>query len=119
MTSEGHAVAGLGVRVASAAGQARTDAALSASSPVDPRTKVEITGDWNRPVFERTPDGARLCELARACAAPLYLDLRETSVSGASDGNSVLAAGVPVLDGLGAVGAVAHARSVNTPRSAA
>ncbi|HWM36889.1 MAG TPA: M20/M25/M40 family metallo-hydrolase, partial [Streptomyces sp.] len=107
----GHAVAGLDVRVASAAEQARIDAALSAASPVNPRTKIEITGDWNRPVFERTPDVARLCELARSCAAPLGLDLRETSVGGASDGNFVLAAGVPVLDGLGAVGAGAHARS--------
>jgi glutamate carboxypeptidase len=107
----GHAVAELDVRVASAVEQKRIGAALSDTSPVNPRTSVAVTGDWNRPVFERTPEVARLYGLARACATPLGLDLPETSVGGASDGNFVLAAGVPVLDGLGAVGAGAHARS--------
>ncbi|RAJ65384.1 glutamate carboxypeptidase [Streptomyces sp. Amel2xB2] len=113
----GKAVADLDVRVASTAERKRIEAALSALSPVDPRTQVAVTGDWNRPVFERTPEVGRLYELARACAEPLGLDLRETSVGGASDGNFVLAAGVPVLDGLGAVGAGAHARSEHTSAS--
>ncbi len=110
----GRAVADIDVRVASAEEQKRIGDALSEASPVDPRTKVAVTGDWNRPVFERTPGVARLYELARECAAPLGLDLQETSVGGASDGNFVLAAGVPVLDGLGAVGAGAHARTEHT-----
>jgi glutamate carboxypeptidase len=110
----GRAVADLDVRVASTAEQKRIEAALSALSPVDPRTRVTVTGEWNRPVFERTPEVAALYGLARACAEPLGLGLRETSVGGASDGNFVLAAGVPVLDGLGAVGAGAHARTEHT-----
>lgn len=110
----GKAVADLDVRVASAAERKRIEAALSAVSPLDPRTEVTVGGEWNRPVFERTPEVARLYGLARACAEPLGLDLRETSVGGASDGNFVLAAGVPVLDGLGAVGAGAHARTEHT-----
>lgn len=107
----GRATADFDVRVASAAKHARITAALSALRPVDPRTSLAVTGAWNRPVFERTPEVARLFALARDCAAPLGLDLRETSVGGASDGNFVLEAGVPVLDGLGAVGSGAHARS--------
>ncbi|GGO53511.1 hypothetical protein GCM10012287_40320 [Streptomyces daqingensis] len=106
----GRAVADIDVRVASEPERQRIDEALAGISPVNPRTEVKVTGEWNRPVFERTPGVARLYSLARDCAAPLDLDLRECAVGGASDGNFVLAAGVPVLDGLGAVGAGAHAR---------
>jgi glutamate carboxypeptidase len=107
----GRAVAYLDVRVATEAERSRIDAAMRAPAPVNPRVGVEVTAEWNRPVFERTAGVAELFELARACAEPLGLDLRETAVGGASDGNFVLASGVPVLDGLGAVGGGAHARS--------
>ncbi|MFF3831121.1 2-dehydropantoate 2-reductase [Streptomyces sp. NPDC002458] len=110
----GRAVARLDVRVATSAEQDRIGAALDALLPVDGRTSIEVTGGWNRPVFERTAGVAELAELARSCAADLGWDLRETSVGGASDGNFVVAAGVPVLDGIGAVGSGAHARSENT-----
>ncbi|MFJ2294983.1 2-dehydropantoate 2-reductase [Streptomyces sp. NPDC087894] len=110
----GRAVARLDVRVATAAEQDRIGAALDALLPVDGRTSIEVTGGWNRPVFERTAGVAELAELARSCAGTLGWDLRETSVGGASDGNFVVAAGVPVLDGIGAVGSGAHARSENT-----
>ncbi|MGW5865169.1 M20/M25/M40 family metallo-hydrolase [Streptomyces sp. NPDC055239] len=110
----GRAVGRIDVRVASAAEQERVTKALAALRPVDPRTLVEVTGDWNRPVFERTAQVAAYAELARRCAALLGEDLRETSVGGASDGNFVVAAGTPVLDGIGAVGSGAHARSENT-----
>ncbi|KAF4411139.1 2-dehydropantoate 2-reductase [Streptomyces lycii] len=107
----GRASAEFDVRVANSAERARIEAALAASRPVTPGTSVAVDGGWNRPVFERTPAVGRLFELARDCAAPLGVALRETSVGGASDGNFVLDAGVPVLDGLGAVGAGAHART--------
>lgn len=107
----GSAAADLDVRVASAAEAERIDAALASLEPVDPKTRVTVTGAWNRPVFERTPEVAELYRVARDCALPLDLDLRETAVGGASDGNFAQAAGIPVLDGLGAVGAGAHARS--------
>ncbi|MFJ8823139.1 2-dehydropantoate 2-reductase [Streptomyces sp. NPDC102467] len=110
----GRAVARLDIRVATATEQGRVGAALAALEPVDRRTTIEVTGDWNRPVFERTAGVAELAELARTCAAALGRELRETSVGGASDSNFVVAAGVPVLDGIGAVGSGAHARSENT-----
>ncbi|MEW2724244.1 2-dehydropantoate 2-reductase [Streptomyces albidoflavus] len=110
----GRATARLDVRVATAAEQERIGAALAALRPVDPRTTVEVSGGWNRPVFERTDQVAELAGLAQRCAATLGLDLREAAVGGASDGNFVVAAGVPVLDGIGAVGSGAHARSENT-----
>lgn len=107
----GYATAELDVRVATAAERDRITAALAAIEPVDSRTRVAVSGEWNRPVFERTPGVAQLFGLAQDCAAPLGLELREIAVGGASDGNFALAAGTPVLDGLGAVGAGAHARS--------
>ncbi|MFJ5222931.1 2-dehydropantoate 2-reductase [Streptomyces sp. NPDC088400] len=110
----GRAVGRLDIRVATAAEQARVGAALAALRPVDPRTSVEVTGGWNRPVFERTPEVAELADLARGCAALLGYELRETAVGGASDGNFVVAAGLPVLDGIGAMGSGAHARSEHT-----
>ena len=57
----------------------------------------------------RTDGVARMYELARAVGDRMGLDLAEASVGGASDGNFVAALGIPVLDGLGAVGAGAHA----------
>jgi glutamate carboxypeptidase len=39
----------------------------------------------------------------------LGLELRETAAPGGSDGNLIGALGVPVLDGLGAIGAGSHA----------
>lgn len=107
----GRAVAHLDVRVSSSAEAERVDTALASLKPFDSKTEVEVTGGWNRPVFERTQQVAELYGLARDCALPLGLDLRETAVGGASDGNFAQAAGIPVLDGLGAVGAGAHART--------
>ncbi|MEU6732723.1 2-dehydropantoate 2-reductase [Streptomyces physcomitrii] len=110
----GRAAARLDVRVATAAEQQRIGAALASLRPVDPGTTVEVSGDWNRPVFERTPGVAELAELARTCASSLGWELHEASVGGASDGNFLVAAGVPTLDGLGATGSGAHARSEHT-----
>ncbi|MFI9629621.1 2-dehydropantoate 2-reductase [Streptomyces sp. NPDC052042] len=110
----GRAVAHIDVRVASAAEQKRVTEALAALRPTDPGTRVEVTGNWNRPVFERTEQIAAYAELARRCAALLGEDLNETSVGGASDGNFIVASGTPVLDGIGAIGSGAHARSEHT-----
>ena len=67
---------------------------------------------WNAasgiPPLERRRLGA-LFERAQELAAALGLPpLREASVGGGSDGNLLAALGVPVLDGLGAVGDHAH-----------
>ncbi|HET6504788.1 MAG TPA: M20 family metallopeptidase [Amycolatopsis sp.] len=98
------------VRVSSADEAARIDGALAALRAHDPRAKLSVDGEWNRPVMARTPAVASLYELARNLAAELGFALRECSVGGASDGNFVAALGMPVLDGFGAVGDGAHAR---------
>ena len=98
------------MRVAGLAAQDRIDELLGSLRPHDPRVEVTVQGGWNRPVLERSPAVAAMYALARRAGERLGVDLRETSVGGASDGNFVAAMGRPVLDGLGAVGDGAHAR---------
>jgi glutamate carboxypeptidase len=106
----GAAEAAVDVRVASTAGQDRIDAVLGSLTAHDPRAELTVLGGWNRPVMERTPGIAAVYGLAAGVAQRLGFALGETAVGGASDGNFAAALGVPVLDGLGAVGAGAHAR---------
>ncbi|MFD9141882.1 2-dehydropantoate 2-reductase [[Kitasatospora] papulosa] len=110
----GRARAHLDIRVASDAERQRITRALDGLRPADTGTRLEVTGDWNRPVFERSAQVAEFADLATACAELLGFGLSEASVGGASDGNFLAAAGIPVLDGIGAVGSGAHARSENT-----
>ncbi|HEV3404905.1 MAG TPA: M20 family metallopeptidase [Gaiellaceae bacterium] len=104
------AYADVDVRIATAADRDRLDAALRALEPETPGTSLELSGSWTRPPLERSPGAVRLFEAARGHGRTLGLDLQETSAPGGSDGNLVGALGVPVLDGLGAPGAGAHAR---------
>jgi glutamate carboxypeptidase len=70
---------------------------------------VEVSGGVNRPPFEKHAGVARLYEHAKACAEALGQTLPEVATGGGSDGNFTAALGIPTLDGLGAVGAGAHA----------
>jgi glutamate carboxypeptidase len=76
----------------------------------DPRAAISVRGEWNRPVMERSPAIAAVYALARRAGERLGVDVAEVAVGGASDGNFAAALGLPVLDGLGAIGAGAHAR---------
>ena len=82
---------------------------LQGLKPHDPRCKLSIDASLNRPALERTPGVRRYFQHARALGLELGLNLQEASTGGASDGNFVSALGVPVLDGIGAVGDGAHA----------
>jgi glutamate carboxypeptidase len=70
---------------------------------------LEITGNINRPPMPRSEKNVALYEHARALAAEIGFDLKDTVVGGGSDGNFTAAIGVPTLDGLGVDGAGAHA----------
>jgi glutamate carboxypeptidase len=73
--------------------------------------KVEVTGGVNRPPLE-TSSSMELYEKLEKVAKDLGLSpIGHASVGGASDGNLAAAAGVKVLDGLGAIGMGAHAPS--------
>ena len=73
--------------------------------------EVEVFGGINRPPFERSEVGMALFERAKSIAAEVGVDLKETWAGGVSDGNFAAALGVPTLDGLGVVGAGAHAEN--------
>ena len=77
--------------------------------PVDGRCRITVEAGLNRPALERTPAVRKHFQHARKIGLELGLDLQEASTGGASDGNFVAALGVPVLDGIGAVGDGAHA----------
>ena len=87
----------------------RVESAMRSLQPVNSRTRLTISGGFERPPMERTPASRELFARARAVASSLGRDLGEGSAGGGSDGNFTSAAGVPTLDGLGAVGDGAHA----------
>jgi glutamate carboxypeptidase len=85
------------------------DGVVRHQTPRDPRTRLEVSGGFDRPPLERTAGVVRLYEWARDVARELGQELAEGSTGGGSDGNLTAALGVPTLDGLGAVGDGAHA----------
>ncbi len=88
----------------------RLEGAMAELQPENPQVVLTTNGGWNRPVMERTAGIQRVYRLAREIALAIDMDLREVSVGGASDANFVAAQGIPLLDGIGAVGGGAHAR---------
>ena len=77
--------------------------------PHRPPCKIKITGGINRPPMERKPGTIALFKQAQKLAAQLGFPLEEAATGGGSDGNFTAALGIPTLDGLGAIGAGAHA----------
>lgn len=73
-----------------------------------PGTSAVLEGGVNRPPMEATPGTQALLAIAAEVASTLGLPLKATSTGGGSDGNFVTPLGVPVLDGLGAVGGAYH-----------
>lgn len=89
--------------------QERVDALVRSWNLYHPEATWRITGGIDRPPMERAASEA-LFDLARIAASELQLPAPEgVAVGGASDGNLTAAAGIPTLDGLGAVGDGAHA----------
>jgi len=98
------------VRIARKADGPRIERKFAALRPFDKNCTLSVSGGINRPPMERTRSTVLLYRQARALAAELGFTLGEASTGGASDGNFTSALGIPTLDGMGAVGAGAHAR---------
>jgi len=107
-TVPARAVLDIDVRAVTVAEQQRVDDALRHFRLPGTAT-VEVEGGVNRPPLEE--DAAReLFGLAQRAADRCGLPaLSCARVGGGSDGNFTAALGIPTLDGLGAVGAGAHA----------
>ena len=97
------------VRVPSAEDARRIDAAIRGLRAVTPGTSIDVEGGIGRPPMERTSGNHRLWTLARRAAEALDMDLDQAAAGGGSDANTT-SQYAPTLDGLGAVGAGAHAR---------
>ena len=106
----GHAWATVDVRVTDPEEAARIDTALAAVTPTRDRLQVAVTGGWNRPPMPRTAGISAMFDLAHVLADGLGDRLPESAAGGGSDANFLAALDVPLLDGVGAVGAGAHAR---------
>lgn len=99
----------LDVRAALPAELDRVDRDLRALTAQVPGTSITLSGGVNRPPLDAASSVdlfASAQRLARGLGLPA---LQGVSVGGGSDGNFTAGAGIPTLDGLGAVGDGAHA----------
>ncbi len=97
------------VRIAKAGDAARVLRLFRSLKTSDKACKLTVTGGINRPPMERKPGTVALFKTARKLAAEMGFVLDEAATGGGSDGNFTAALGVPTLDGMGAIGAGAHA----------
>jgi glutamate carboxypeptidase len=86
----------------------RIEASLKALQPAFPDTVVEVTVDFNRPPMPFNDANQAALAKAQKIAEVEGIELKAGGSGGGSDGNFVAALGVPVLDGLGTVGADYH-----------
>lgn len=103
------AAAHVDLRVRTLGEAQRLEASILGLRPHNPKTRVRVTGGINRPPMERTAGVASMYEIAKKAGADIGLAVTEAAVGGGSDANFVTPLGVPVMDGLGAVGDGAHA----------
>jgi len=97
----------LDLRATTIADMQKLERRLRALRPEIEGARLDITGGFSRAPLERKMSAA-LFARAKARAAEMNFAIEECAVGGGSDGNFTAAAGIPTLDGLGAVGAGAH-----------
>jgi glutamate carboxypeptidase len=97
------------VRIARATDRASIERKFRSLRTVDRACKLTVSGGMNRPPMERKAGTVRLFREAKSLAKEIGLALDEAATGGGSDGNFTAALGVATLDGMGAVGAGAHA----------
>ena len=96
------------VRAPTTEDAAHIEQAIHSLKAETPGTEVEVEGSIRRPPMERTPGNQKLWLLARRGADELGFEIEQAAAGGGSDGNTT-SQYAPTLDGLGAVGAGAHA----------
>jgi len=96
------------VRVMTPAEGERLTRAIYALRPATRGADLHISGGLNRPPMPRTPLLAATFARAQGIAAALGITIGEGGTGGGSDANFVAPLGVPILDGLGALGNGAH-----------
>jgi glutamate carboxypeptidase len=102
------AVIQVDVRVMQPGEWERLEAEMNKLKPVLDGTSIEISGSLNRPPMPFDDRMRATFEKAKSIAAQVGIELKAGGTGGASDGNFVAPLGIPVLDGLGAVGEGYH-----------
>ena len=97
----------LDLRATTVADMRKLERRLLSLRPQIKGARLEISGGFTRAPLEHKMSAA-LFARAKALATEMDLALEECAVGGGSDGNYTAAAGIPTLDGLGAVGDGAH-----------
>lgn len=103
------ATAKVDVRFKTKAESDRIYQALKALTPVLKGAALEVSQGTMRPPMERDATMERSFSQAVGLASALGFTLGEEGSGGGSDGNITAALGIPTLDGLGLMGAGAHA----------
>ncbi|MGD8632464.1 MAG: M20 family metallopeptidase [Anaerolineales bacterium] len=96
------------VRAVTKAEGDRVERAIYALRPKLGGATIQVSGGWNRPPMERGEQIVQAFSKAQTIARQLGIELSEGGTGGGSDANFVAALGLPVLDGLGALGQGAH-----------
>jgi len=96
------------LRVPNRAEAERIERWAQALQPALQGAEVRARVKFDRPPMPRDALMAKTFARAEEIAAQLGMTLKEGSTGGGSDANFVAALGVPVLDGLGAIGGSAH-----------
>ena len=86
----------------------RLESEMKNLKPVLEGTSLEITGGLNRPPMPFNETMKATFEKAKLIASKAGMDLTAGGTGGASDGNFVAPLGIPVLDGMGAIGEGYH-----------
>ena len=104
-----HAQVEVDVRIAKAADARHVENSSAPSSPPTPTARSKSPAASTAHPWSANPAPSALFKQAQKLAAQLGFPLEEAATGGGSDGNFTAALGIPTLDGLGAVGAGAHA----------
>lgn len=102
------AVAQVDVRIMQSGEWERIEAEMRALRPVLDGTSLEITGGLNRPPMPFDETMKATFKKVRTIAESIGIELKAGGSGGGSDANFVAPLGIPVLDGLGAIGEGYH-----------
>lgn len=86
----------------------RIDAEVKNLKPVLDGTRIEVTGKLNRPPMPFDETMKATFEKAKNIASNIGVELKAGGSGGGSDANFIAPLGIPVLDGLGAIGEGYH-----------
>jgi len=103
------ATAMVDVRAPTQAAASRVTQAIRSLKPNRPGISLSVNGRFGRPPMQRTARNRALCRRAQRLGADLGLDIDEAPVVGGASDANLTSSLTATLDGLGPVGAGAHA----------